>query len=255
MSIDSNKITGLFNLYSADVQGISRDIAPKDNMRNGGEKHYFAVGQSALRVIKAALVSAEVHPKNVRKILDFPCGYGRVLRGLTVMFPNADITGADVLREGVDFCAETFGSTGVYANVDIHQSELDNEFDLIWCGSLLTHLHLRQWCQLIRLFRNALAPEGLMVLTVHGRRVIDRLVAGKDYGLGQARTERMLTAVGELGFAYEDYPGQENYGISVSKPSWVLEFLGGFPRLQIVHYNEAAWDDHQDVVVCRKTES
>ena len=54
-------------------------------------------------------------------------------------------------------------------------------------------------------------------------------------------------------FAYEDYPGQNGYGISISKPSWVLSFLGErFPSLEVVHFKERAWDNHQDVVVCQK---
>ena len=38
-------------------------------------------------------------------ILDFGCGFGRVLRMLKAAYPEARLTAADVKREGVDFCA------------------------------------------------------------------------------------------------------------------------------------------------------
>jgi SAM-dependent methyltransferase len=253
MTVDSNEITEMFNLYSSDVQGISTEVSPSDNMYFDDENHYFSVGQSALRVIKTALIAAELHPNDIATILDFPCGYGRVLRSIRAMFPHASVTGSDILREGVDYCSSTLGANGVYANSDIDKVELSDSFDLIWCGSLLTHLNLARWNQLVKLFSNVLTPNGILVVTVHGQRVIDKFSAGDNYGLDDAQATRILVTVDECGFAYEDYPGQKDYGISISKPSWVLNFLAErFPSLEVVHFKERAWDDHHDVVVCQK---
>ncbi|MGG5887557.1 methyltransferase [Falsiroseomonas sp. HC035] len=38
-----------------------------------------------------------------QKILDLPCGFGRVTRVLRVRFPHASITACDLDREGVEF--------------------------------------------------------------------------------------------------------------------------------------------------------
>lgn len=52
------------------------------------------------------------------RILDFGCGHGRVMRWLRAAYPNARITGTDVDKGGVDFCAATFGSHTVVSGYD-----------------------------------------------------------------------------------------------------------------------------------------
>ena len=78
-------------------------------------------------------------------ILDLPSGYGRVMRFLKAEFPEAALTACDVIREGVDFCARTFGARAIYGKEDPSELELDERFDLIWCGSLLTHVDEENW--------------------------------------------------------------------------------------------------------------
>ena len=47
-------------------------------------------------------------------MLDFACGHGRVMRTLKAAFPDALLTACDIDRDGVDFCARTFGAAPVY---------------------------------------------------------------------------------------------------------------------------------------------
>ena len=61
---------------------------------------------------------------DVKRILDLPCGHGRVLRYLSAAFPEAEITACDIMREGVDFCASTFGAIPVYSQDDPQQIPL-----------------------------------------------------------------------------------------------------------------------------------
>ena len=51
---------------------------------------YFYVSKSAIECIIHALNMAG--KTNVKSILDFPCGHGRVLRSLVYYFPEADNT-------------------------------------------------------------------------------------------------------------------------------------------------------------------
>src|SRR5258708_2606727 len=55
--------------------GISRDIAPGDEMFTGNAEHYFDVGASALRCIESALHAARLPKFSMRRILDLPCGH------------------------------------------------------------------------------------------------------------------------------------------------------------------------------------
>jgi hypothetical protein len=55
-------------------------ISPKDEMYEGSTSHYFAAGRSALHAIDVALSAAGKKRGGVKRILDLPCGHGRVCR-------------------------------------------------------------------------------------------------------------------------------------------------------------------------------
>src|SRR5918993_1992586 len=67
-----------------------------DGMYKGDGAHYFKVGLSALCCIDEAVESAGL--AEVRRVLDLPCGYGRVLRFLVHRFPAAQITACEIDR-------------------------------------------------------------------------------------------------------------------------------------------------------------
>ena len=62
---------------------------------------------------------ALVGKTEVRKILDLPCGYGRVLRMIHAAFPRATIHACNLNKDAVDFCAATFGAIPVYSSTKI----------------------------------------------------------------------------------------------------------------------------------------
>src|SRR5262245_10124406 len=101
-----------WNLSENDVV---RTISPDEEMSRSkwGEPGYHRVGQSALHCIRLSLEAAGKDPAEVRSILDLPSGHGRVLRYLKAAFPDAALTACDLSRDGVDFCAATFGARAV----------------------------------------------------------------------------------------------------------------------------------------------
>ena len=107
--------------------------------------------------------------------LDLPSGHGRVLRWIKAEFPDARLGAGDIDHDGVDFCAATFGATPVYGREDPADVEIDAPYELIWCGSLFTHLPPERWEGFLDLFERALAPGGLLVFTTHGRRIAERM--------------------------------------------------------------------------------
>lgn len=90
-----------------------------------------------MRSIRQAMLAAKV--RRVSRILDFASGAGRVLRYLKAAFPDAGLTACDVLSRDLEFCSEVLGATVVEAKRDPAELELKAHFDLIWCGSLLSH--------------------------------------------------------------------------------------------------------------------
>src|SRR5438874_890183 len=58
---------------------------------------------------------------------------------------------------------------------------IQQRFDLIWCGSLLTHLNSNAWSEFLGLFDLLLDPGGALVFTTHGRWVAERMRRGRYY--------------------------------------------------------------------------
>lgn len=234
------------------MSGVVRDISPNDEMVTNPE-HYFDVGESALRAVQNALATVHRPASSVRRILDLPCGHGRVLRFLRAAFPQAEITACDLNRDGVEFCARTFGAERVFSDVDAARIPLFGEYDLVWCGSLLTHLPQTQCEDFLRLFHRVLAPGGLAVFTLHGRHYELELHSGRrTVDLSPEQIVSLLAAYRRVEFGYVDYAAQSGYGFSLASPAFVTRQLIPIAPWQIVGYHERGWDRRQDVVSLQK---
>jgi hypothetical protein len=155
--------------------------------------------------------------------------------------------------DAVDFCVKTFGATPVYSRDNPDQVRMLGQFDLVWVGSLFTHLDRYRWAHFFKLFQSVLSPDGILVFTTHGRCVVERLnIRSFMYGLSPELVHGILTDYEHTGFGYRDYPDKTMYGISVSSPSCVCAELEMFPIFQIIKYTEQGWNQHQDVIACRR---
>ena len=230
-------------------------ISPVDEMflDNRNKDHYFAVGASAMACIDVSLQAAGKSVSDIKRILDLPCGHGRVLRQLKSRFPEADITACDLSRDGVDFCASTFGVTPVYSHEDPNQIPLDpNQFDLIWIGSLFTHLNSHLWDGFFEFIQRVLKPQGVVIFTTTGRHHFNLFyVDRRNRACPEDLRQEMIDAYERTGFAYFRNPGSSvDYGGSLSHPSWVFAEIAKFRDLRFVHFGERAWANHQDCFAC-----
>lgn len=227
------------------LKQVETKISPRDGMYAGNGAHYFKVGLSAIHSIETAMIASGL--TSVARVLDLPCGHGRVLRFLVHRFPNARFTAADLDRKGVDFCVRTFGAEGIYSQLDLTEFSLDHRFDLIWCGSLITHLNATGIHNLVAFFVRHLLPNGLLVFTTHGERVVHRLQRKEfDYGIDDEDIPFLIASLREKGFGFANYPGANGYGVSLTTPEWIraeTKDLG----LNEVYFREHGWDEHQDV--------
>jgi len=218
----------------------------KDMMYEGYPAYYFSSGYSALFCVRRALDKAA--KKSPGSILDFGCGHGRVLRSLAADFPHARLTATDLDAGGVNFCAKTFGAIPLRSSTDLSRVSFDMKFDLIWVGSVFTHLRAERWLSLLELFRSGLTEEGLLVFSTHGDEVACRLQEGRYgwYGLEAERASEILKGYDKSGFGYSDYRKSKDYGVSLSTSEWVSRRIVevGF---EPVLCQQNGWDDCQDV--------
>lgn len=237
-------------------------IHPNDKMfrsaRTGGAAEYFGVARAAIASLTAAMALAG--KKDVSSILDLPCGYGRVTRMLRARWPGARLAACDLLTEGVDFCAEHFGAAPIYSRPDPAEIPTDERFDLIWSGSLLTHLDAPLWQPFLEFFVDHLEPDGLLVFSTLGR--FAALHPPQRQVLRNDHREAMRTAYLSNGFAYMDQTDprcpwhsptlEPGNGLMWASPSWVLEQTTGVPDLRVLALWERGWNEHQDLLISVK---
>ncbi|HEV3470317.1 MAG TPA: class I SAM-dependent methyltransferase [Pyrinomonadaceae bacterium] len=235
---------------------VSDRIHFRDGMYAGDGESYFRAGLSAVDCLDDVLRRA--CPPQIRRFLDLPCGYGRELRFFVLRFPGAAFTACDIQPGAVDFCAREFGARPVYSRPDLSEVSFEEDFDLVWCGSLVTHLDAGATLELLRLFARHLAPGGLAVFTTNGDHVARRMrEGGATYDLPAEYAAAVTGSYARTGQGYHDYPrGQgyfdfhpegRGYGVSVTAPDWIRAQARRAGPLEEVYFKERGWADHQDV--------
>ena len=223
-------------------------IHPQDNMGGPGrEQHYYSVGLDALWNIILSMMSAGL--ADARRILDFPSGFGRVTRYLRSAFPDARIDVGDIWDAAVSHCAATYRANRIEAKPEFRNIEAAN-YDVIFAGSLLTHLPETQGYALLDFFADHLEVGGIMVVTFCGRKNLRREKEHfNEKVFGSRENLARITVVYDEGqYAFADYPGQSGYGRAFVPLSWFQRYIAKNPQLLIVRLAESGWDNNQDVV-------
>jgi SAM-dependent methyltransferase len=227
-----------------------RVISPHDEMMAGSPVNYFHIGFAAMDCIRLALRAGRVYTRP-KWILDLPCGHGRVLRMIKASFPFAQLTACDLNVDGVNFCYQTFGATPVISRPRPEDIELPACYDLIWVGSLLTHVDAPVWSGFLELFSRHLVPGGVVVFTTHGRGTAEELrLRSRQFDIPDP--DALVESCAQSGFAFQTYRNADSYGVSLSRPVWVCAELEKHADLELVLYTEGGWNGRQDCVACQR---
>ena len=237
-------------------------VSPNDTMLSGNDfAHYLSVGSSAIAKVSAALrAHGHLYPE---AILDMPCGHGRVTRALKSAFPSSELFVSDIDADGVRFCVQEFAARPLTSGPEFRMLDFGRQFDLIWVGSLITHLPGDKIVEFFDFLLRHLTERGVAVVSSHGAYVAGRIVAsllqgGEAYGVENALGWRMVEDYFSSGFGYGDYPNADlsvqHYGVSLATKDWVCDAVkrcgGG-----VVRYQEHAWDRHHDVVAFARADA
>lgn len=240
-------------LYDFSALAVDRTVAPKDGMVAPEiPEQYFDLGRRALELIH---FSSELCDKpHYPDILDLPCGHGRVLRWLRAHYGYAKITACDLDRDGVDFCAKQFGAIPVYSDPDLGRLPFQNQFDLIWVGSLVTHLRQDRWLAALDSLVKWVRECGVIVFSTQGRTVSSLLARGRKNVAENIDKAALLADYARDGFAYQRYFESnevEDYGLTLTSPEWLMRTLQRYPDIIMRAYLEEAWG-MQDIVILYK---
>jgi SAM-dependent methyltransferase len=229
---------------------VNLELYSGDAMYAGNDRHYLECGASALQVILAALqLACKTTPSS---ILDFGSGAGRVTRWLRARFPSACIDCTDIRLADLDFCHEQFGANIWPSGTDIQELRPPRAYDVIWAGSVLTHLPEANGRKLLLSLAHWLHPNGIAVFSSHGQYAISRQQSGEFTYIDDVLFQDARTGYLASGYGYSDYPGQLGYGISFIALAWFVELLSDCSELSLTLLSEQAWDAHHDVVAFQR---
>ncbi len=161
------------DMARADIQGCPEE---QRLMR------YLASGRDSWLACRAAARWAGVEFGAKTRVLDFACGFGRFLRWLRAEAAEVEVATGDLLPEANTVVAETFGVHPVPGASDADELELGGPYDLIWVGSLFSHLELNVMPGFVRALYDALTPRGVLLLTTHNPSVATGAAADAEFG-------------------------------------------------------------------------
>ena len=136
----------------------------------------------------------------------------------------------------------------IVGSVHLNKFHIENKFDLIWVGSLFTHVDDDYAQQLITFLSKHLNDNGVVVFTYHGEYVANRIkTREKMYHLDDERANSIINQYDHSGYGFSEYPNQKDYGISIAKTKNVLELIKSANNLDDIYFKDRGWVNHQDV--------
>lgn len=241
--VDFNKILSTY--LTSKIETL---ISDNDGMFIGNVDSYMSVGKTAVISIFNSIICKNT--SNINSILDFGCGYGRVGRHIRAMFPDSEITFCDYNDEAIAFCANTFNGKPLKSSSDFKELRFDRKFDLIWVGSVFTHISYQRQKQLFDVLVSGLNKDGCLVATFHGKRCLEIAASGKIKYLIPEKWNRLINNYLIHGHAWESYDRDDlkDWGISINDISTLVDFKHNTLKTKIINLSESAYGNHQDVL-------
>ena len=167
------------NYVGRDVgsERLKTRIHPGDQMLLHSLKHFHEINKPLSQYFNVALQQHHAAqqilrhffpaPPETLKVLDFACGYGRLLRFLSLSIPPENIWAAEIQEEAVNFVVSEYGVNGLLSETDPAGFNPAQRFDFIWVASLFSHLPeplFRAW---VGKLHSLLSPRGVLCFSVH----------------------------------------------------------------------------------------
>ncbi len=206
---------------------------------NISPKSYLNEGQYVISNMISLLKNCSIDIHNFKRILDFGCGSGRLIRHLHSL-NGVELFGTDYNKKLIYWCKKNlpfarFKLNNLSPPIDFN----DNIFDFIYSRSIFTHLDESLQKKWMGEFHRILDKNGILLFSTHGDFFIDIL------------TENELREYksGKLIFKGTEYKGS-NYSASFQNNKHVIDkLLSGF---NLLSYIPGKSNFKQDIYILKK---
>jgi SAM-dependent methyltransferase len=178
------------------------------------------------------------------QILDFGCGYGRVMRSMYYYVDPDNVTGVDPWDRSIEECV----NHGIKSNVflsDYLPKDLplgNKKFELIYAFSVFTHLSQLATKAALETLRNYIAPGGVLVITIRPNEYW-----AYDPNIAIEKKAELEAAHKKSGFAFFPHErGTVNGDITYGDTSMTTEWLRiHFPKWSVAQIDRSLIDPYQ----------
>ncbi len=218
---------------------------------------FLETGRRSLEDLERALAAVGDSLSDHRRILEFGCGCGRIMRWMDELAPEAALAGTDIDARAIEWASANLPFASFDVNDGLPPTRYgDGEFDLIVNHSVFTHLDARYQDLWLAELQRITAPGGTLVLSVHGAHAFQLSEQHLDPRSRERREWRaQLERDGILFIAEDAYAGSafpDFYHTTFHAPWYVFEHWGDW--FEVLAYLPRSSLAYQDQVVLRRGE-
>jgi SAM-dependent methyltransferase len=131
---------------------------------------YLEYGRLDVQKMLAILEKAGENAHTLSKVLDLGCAAGRMLRHYPYYEGKSALWGCDINAHHINWCQQHLSPPFLFATTTTlpHLPFEDNSFDLVYCGSVFTHISDLADAWLLEI-RRILRKDGYAFITIHDK--------------------------------------------------------------------------------------
>ena len=202
-----------------------------------------------VRAVRTEFVAATGRPLEGAKILDYGCGYGRLLRLMMRYAVLDNLVGCDPLEESIQICRED----GIPCRLDVTDflpeslPYPDETFDLMFAFSVFTHTSLRASKAALAALRKTAVPDALLAITI---RPVEYWANDPAYTEEAPKLQKKHR---KEGFVFVPHEREAVDGdITYGDTSMSLDYLASIAEgWKISGYDRSIFDENQIIVFLR----
>lgn len=109
----------------------------------GPDVDYLKFGKLEVTKLIEIVSESGFSMTQVKRVLEFGCAAGRMIRHFPERTPGAELWGVDISARHIQWCVQNLAPAIHFASTTLvpHLPFEDCYFDLIFCGSVFTHIH------------------------------------------------------------------------------------------------------------------
>ena len=194
-------------------------------------------------------------------ILEFGCGFGRLLQYVAKAAPQAQISGCDIFDKAVNACRKTFPNGRFVQNRSTPPVDLESDqFDLIYSYSVFTHLAEENHAAWLKELARLLKPGGFMIHTSKSHAFLKRAQIFSPESIEKFQLPTSVSAfiASNHPYFYIPYSSETpEYGLTIISRDYVEQNWAQYAGIDLVEYWEEALEAYpegcHDLVILQKS--